>query len=93
MQRKTHFELFWRKDGAQLQQLRTIVLKIRTHLRKNNLLNHVEQLTESPIEADALYEELSTQFHKKDIDQIVRRMLEHSKLKINALNLIVKNST
>ena len=68
-------------------------IKIKNSSRKNNLLNHVEQLTESPIEADALYEELSTQFHKKDIDQIVRRMLEHGKLKINALNLIVKNPT
>ena len=68
-------------------------IKNKNSSRKNNLLNHVEQLTESPIEADALYEELSTQFHKKDIDQIVRRMLEHSKLKINALNLIVKNPT
>ena len=68
-------------------------IKNKNSSKKNNLLNHVEQLTESPIEADALYEELSTQFHKKDIDQIVRRMLEQGKLKINALNLIVKNPT
>ena len=60
--------------------------------KKSFLLEKIETIISSPIEVDTVYESLIQDFHKKDIDNVLRKMIEHGKVKINSLNqLELKN--
>lgn len=64
---------------------------IKNNNTKNttSLISNIEQLTKNPIEVDELYEKLTQNFHNKEIDKTLRKMIEYEKVKLNKLNQLI----